>query len=1165
MKIKLSTLLTLLLAATSFAFDFTQNGNELVFKTKRTQIKIAHARITEVKNIEGNVIFAGADTPAESKTAGIGTIANGRSKEMSKIHFPWGEPLMNQALNPIDKTQLYRFPNEKSKLSISKSGKSVKAVWKGLTDSVDFFPEDSITAVFSEDTNGAFTIQATAKTADKGVFGVQFPIENINGKGTFGLATFGGMEHPASGSPALLTFQDNGLFYEAKIMTCTLGNASMGYWFEDPSFKPYFVMLHRGKAASAIGIEINTIMPFELQDSITLPPLKIDTFNDADWIAAATPYRNWYQTTFADDIKKRDAIAWANDIAAIVDVDVSSDATLNEMAKFVPPENTLLHSWNARKPNFDTKLPDYTPRDSYIANVKRAHEHGFRVMCYVCSLCANYNCEVWKRDKLNEFVLTRKNNITNYNGKKNVFDEALMGTLNAAKGNDQFANLRNEQLIYTDPLSKGWRDYFSKSVMEMNRLAGTDANYQDTLGCTANNGNGVVDGYAGAQGNMLHARQLASKMPNVPMASEFGPEPIAFAVHWPLNYTTVWGSIEFRKQRMHRQIPLTAFLFGYRTWIPTLRMGDDLHRHVGSACSDALGGLGFYTPSKSLTMKSGFNDHLVLRSHIFAKYGLKPYFPKNRFPKNVKAMYKSKDGEIFSYSDDGSTQVMSDGKGRPLYARIDGLRSANVPGLTLPGWPAIDGSRITGLNPSQSYALFPAQNADKPEITIGSLPETAFLRYFYSTDNYAYIEIEGEGSISLTPAFPAKFTEIYANDTLCESARIEGTLPMRIFLSDGTAVPPNKVRRISQSSGLAANSPQDLPDIRRNYLNKTLFFLAGYNDIVLDSVFDVKSENDTIAFLHKNDQSKYGNAYKISVLINGKLVKSFDAHTKQGGFDTQLRSWSIPVGEFKGKRILFSIRVDNKADNNSDMPFVSLPELIQTDLKEFKEAILDPTKILRPESKPLKVISPEFPKGAYLEDGSFKAGPNLSTICSTKRYPVEKDIECILSGLLSSESDNIVYLGVIQYDKNNKQIYGEHINRNKKATTEFVADAKTGDTFVILKDASQWKNGARLTTFPELPCYNFNGTVTKVSQQGNGWKVELKSPLKNDIAKGTKAFMHIPMDTHVYVFSGKLPKTPVERGRSFTFWPGAASFQVLFLAQAPFTAKDVKIEMFKKK
>ncbi|MBQ7649916.1 MAG: hypothetical protein IJS15_03100, partial [Victivallales bacterium] len=245
-------------------------------------------------------------------------------------------------------------------------------------------------------------------------------------------------------------------------------------------------------------------------------------------------------------------------------------------------------------------------------------------------------------------------------------------------------------------------------------------------------------------------------------------------------------------------------------------------------------------------------------------------------------------------------------------------------------------------------------------------------------------------------------------------------------------------------------------------------------------------------------------------------------------------------------------------------PFVSQPEVMQTDLKEFKETILDPNKIMRPDSAPLQVIVPEFPKSAYLEDGILKCGPSLSTICSTKRYNIEKDAQYILSANLASESEKTVYLGIIQYDRNLKQIYGHHINRKENATTELAADAKAGDTFIMLKDAANWKNGSYLATTHDLPCYEFNGTVKSVKEQDGAWRVELAAPLKADIAKGSKAYMHNPMSTHLYVFSDKLPKTPAERGRALTFWPGAVSFQVVVLAQAPVTINDAKLELYKK-
>ena len=47
MKSKLILSILIAIQAISYGLEFTQNGNELVFKTKRTRIKIVDARITE--------------------------------------------------------------------------------------------------------------------------------------------------------------------------------------------------------------------------------------------------------------------------------------------------------------------------------------------------------------------------------------------------------------------------------------------------------------------------------------------------------------------------------------------------------------------------------------------------------------------------------------------------------------------------------------------------------------------------------------------------------------------------------------------------------------------------------------------------------------------------------------------------------------------------------------------------------------------------------------------------------------------------------------------------------------------------------------------------------------------------------------------------------------
>ena len=141
-KLSLAILLTgaVLMAA---GLEFRQQGVVLIFRTARTEVKVKNARITAVKNLTNGVELAGEKTPAGSSTAGIGNMT-GQPEVMSKLHFPWGEPMLNQSPVLGKTITLYRYPDSKSNLKVERTGKTVKAVWTGLTDSRRFYPKDFI-------------------------------------------------------------------------------------------------------------------------------------------------------------------------------------------------------------------------------------------------------------------------------------------------------------------------------------------------------------------------------------------------------------------------------------------------------------------------------------------------------------------------------------------------------------------------------------------------------------------------------------------------------------------------------------------------------------------------------------------------------------------------------------------------------------------------------------------------------------------------------------------------------------------------------------------------------------------------------------------------------------------------------------------------------------
>ena len=219
---------------------------------------------------------------------------------------------------------------------------------------------------------------------------------------------------------------------------------------------------------------------------------------------------------------------------------------------------------------------------------------------------------------------------------------------------------------------------------------------------------------------------------------------------------------------------------------------------------------------------------------------------------------------------------------------------------------------------------------------LGKLPDNAMMQLFYLTPEYGYIELSGKGKLDLDLNLPERFREVYVNDQLRPDRRISGELPLRIFLSSGNNVAPKNVLKVGMNHGLAASGPEALPRIKRTFAGRRLYHLPAYQSVVLDAVFEIKNDDDAVEFLFRNMQKKYGNGSIISLHVNGSETAKFDC-CREKQFDTKLRAWRVPLGKFKGQRVLVSIRVDNKGQNDGDTLFVSLPKLVKDPAQKWTE------------------------------------------------------------------------------------------------------------------------------------------------------------------------------------------------------------------------------------
>lgn len=939
--------------------EVKRSGQRVIVRSERVEAVFEDGQITACKSLAQGVVFAAPEHNAGAMPVGLGCAVN-QDAELRRTHTPWGSASISEKVLPHN-WPIYLHPTAASQLDLFNDGELWRLHWQGLGTTTNFFPECAFTITIGLDTTGALCWQAHGVAPQGGIFGILTPLNNIAAAVRFVLPHFGGMEFRHTPKNRLAPFC-GAPFWEAPVAAIELEGMALGLWLHNPEFAPYYVFFKNGPSGFAFGYEPNSLMPIEDKRSFTTPQLKLDIF-PGDWKNAMTPFKNWYRQEFAAEIARRDSIAWADQIKLIID----HRTEFERVAATFDPSTVMFHNWNARAPDFDTELPDWTPREGFIESVEKMHTFGFKSMAYVNTYCINYQSPVFQRDHLENVFLTRKNSLWRYNNDtqnpQSGVSEMLIGTVNQAKGADQFVDIAPGKLLYGDPLSATWRHYHAEAMCVWNQTTGSDANYEDTAGCVGDHGNGTVAGLSAGQGSVEQMRLLQKTQPTVPMASEYGPEGIAFAVKWPLNYAQVWGGEKFRRQRVHTQLPVTSFLYGYTTWIPIINCGDDFTRHLITACSDATGGMGMLSSSFAELEAGGMNAHLTHRALLFTQKRLKPYFPDHVYPTNTRCYYQGIDG-LYQYYDDGKLQKMLAPDGSELYARLDGSRSYKG-SLKLPGWPLCHADGIFGLNPELNYALFPPRSTATEPLEIGTLPEDVMLERYYTDPNFIFLSLKGSTNESTTVDFKVRFKwefdELYINGEPQETTTAwqgQVTLPLYLLACKKPA-PPDYDQPIGSDATLVrkigpigiqedqAVALKELPHKRRIGGIRG-HFVNYYQDKQLDWLLRVPDPEAALKFLFQNFSDCYGNGSIVKIYLNGQLVHAYDCVKANPAYDAKLKNPKtifntalqeriLPLGKYAGRTVLISLAVDHKSESNSDNQYIIIPLLQKSATQEWSE------------------------------------------------------------------------------------------------------------------------------------------------------------------------------------------------------------------------------------
>lgn len=953
------------------ALRVEQDGRRFVVTTGRLKAVLEDGCITGLTNVQTGEVHADPDAADLRIPFGMGHLT-GAAETVAKLHIPWGTRSMNQEIKAGTSYPTMHHPHAGSALSSQRTEQGVAVTWRGLANGIATFPDETLTVTLAVDGEGGeLLLRADVASPEPGVYGVQVPVANLAAVHRIYVPSFGGVMYDRDMRAGLTTLGGTP-FWEAPVIAAEGEKGSLCLWTEDRELHPNFCFLNWSGETFSAAIEHLNLMPFEPHRHTQSVTWRLDVFGGG-WVDAMTPYRTWYATAFEPEFRIRNAVTWADRIQIIVDhFDKGDPAAYRALANLFDPDTVVLHDWNARAPDFDHDLPDWTPRPGYVERVQALQALGFKTMAYVNTYCVNLNSPVFVRDRIADFGLTRK----------------MRGLYSYTASSPSFETARDGQLLYLDPLSARWRKYHTDMMIQWRGETGTDANYEDVGGATGDFGNGVVDGRFGAQGGVEQFRELLRRNPAVPMASEYAPDAIAFAVRWPLRFQQVWGNDKTREFWMTHQRPVSAYIHGplQRPWVPIIRAESNFLRHVVVACSDALGGLAqFSGDRRSLEANQGILVHMKWRAQLFSRRQLQPYFTPARREPDLACLYQDRDGGIYRYYAGRHVQKMIGPDGRELYSRVTGLNRVET-SLNLPGWPAFGEGCVIGLNPAVRYALVPG-TPDRTSVRVSALPDRTRITRFYETPKATVLclarpddDALAEGEVGLTVL--ATFATLLRNGVTAELPTREQGQTEPASRSYRTAFPVSFVflkaspqtlkhgeyagdghetgRYIVVDSGLDRGG-EYVPQHRAGFgvpgQDKPVPFTSiNYGsdaEVVIDYLVRVPDQQSSLRVFLQNRQSKYGNGTIARLYVNGVAVREHDfgptpnpdweegmPKEKKLLWDTSFHRWTVPLGHAAQQPVLVSLATDSKASNNADNQWWSRPTFVKDPAQEPEYARL---------------------------------------------------------------------------------------------------------------------------------------------------------------------------------------------------------------------------------
>ena len=910
-------------------------------RTSSLELEVQDGAIVRLVNRLTGEVHADAASQGFAMPTGLGTV-RGQEEAMRTLHSPWGlRPLVPR------RDQAAAFPSQHApdarwQFSATATDSGVRARWQ--TDPANGLQESLTIEVAALEADGSVTMRASGESP-AGICGLIAPIVNLHAKHGVYVSSFGGVRYDGQVLEGLVSL-NSAPFAEAPAMAIEGSKGSIGLWIGDTNLRPYCLFVGGDRKSMAVAIESLQLMPYEPVTHAESSTWRIAA-TAGNWTSALRPYRDWYSTTFATELAARSAVRWKDDIEVILDQADVTRTAYAAIARQIPPTAVLMHEWNARKLPFGVDLPDWTPRPKFLEQVRMAHDFGFRTMSYVNTYCVNVASPVYEQDHVSEFGLVRP----------------LAGPWDYGKPHESIAAAKPGQMLYLDPLSKRWRQYHVEAMQKWIQATSCDALYEDVGGTAGDFGNGTIDGIAGAQGGTAQFRELQAGLPATPMASEFGPDNMAFASSWPLRYQQAWGDSAVHRTWLSTQRPVACYLHGGRAWVPTVNAVSEESRMLVVACSDALGGLAQF-PANEVEMQAqaGMGAHMVERAALFAQRRLKPTFEPAPAGSATVCSYQAEDGAMFRYESTGNLQQLSDADAKPIYQRVTGTTSIESP-LVVLGWPGLEGRRTIGLNPAAPYALS-GRRSRPTSLAVRALPDGAFIARYEETQSRTVLVIDRPsraagpvgGDLAIEASVPFLSASLGGRSVASPLPGVRTTLHLNEFPStlvlasrepEHTAVGESlgqsfePMRYILSAIGIERGGnyvpeKRTLWSVRGIAEPQLFFFVNGGSsaEISMDYFAAVPNADNAIEVLFRTTSVEFGNGSVAIVRVDGLPVVKIPMGTSKErspqlpDYGKQVVRCVIPIGQRAGGAIAISVASDGRDDDNADELWCTRPRLV---------------------------------------------------------------------------------------------------------------------------------------------------------------------------------------------------------------------------------------------